>query len=624
MRSSLSRTVLLTWLCASIGCFCSLTHAIAGDQEIEAWTKARDSNDAEQLDAYLAEFPNGTFAPLARIRLQKHNKSKEADSERDTRPSPVFSDSGNSLYLQAKRAWNEYRYADAAKLYDKILEQHTPTDKVFDRALTAHAILGDWERAIPLAQSVLSKRPTNRIAAHVLATEAFLNGDYPRTRTLCKRTNKSPIGQLVYNLSTAWTYAAQRKQKRARATLMIKDPPKWAVYYYTYHRALIALVKKQTKTARKEFLALTKAGQSAMRSSLVAAQFFYTKGEADKALSLLDGSSLKKRPRHPSVVAMRKSIEAEQSVPLLISNATEGLAEVFYEIGSALRDEGGTTLGVVYLQLATKLRPDFDLAWTEIGDAMDRSGQHQEAIRVWDRIPNTSPLWHRVQILKSTSYRALGDKDSAVKILAALLDEDPEDRLALEGLADTLRAQKKYADAIKIYSQIIDKLSRSSKSDWSLYYKRGASFERLGNWDSAEQDLKAALKRDPKQPLVLNYLGFSLVDRDKDLRRGLALIKKAHDLKPEDGYIVDSLGWAFYKLGDHRRALGYFETAVSIQPSDPVILEHFGNAQWQIGRKSDAKQSWTKALRVAKEKEQRANLQQKIEQGLGQRSDESQ
>jgi Flp pilus assembly protein TadD len=151
---------------------------------------------------------------------------------------------------------------------------------------------------------------------------------------------------------------------------------------------------------------------------------------------------------------------------------------------------------------------------------------------------------------------------------------------------------------------------------WSLFYSRGIALERSGQWKRAEADLLHALELKPDQPLVLNYLGYSWIDRGENLERGLKMVEKAVELRPEDGYIVDSLGWAHYRLGDYPNAVQYLEKAIELVPEDPTINDHLGDAYWQNGRSIEARYQWRRALQFGPQEDEVKPIEAKLESGL--------
>jgi len=151
---------------------------------------------------------------------------------------------------------------------------------------------------------------------------------------------------------------------------------------------------------------------------------------------------------------------------------------------------------------------------------------------------------------------------------------------------------------------------------WQLLFSRGIANERLSNWDQAEKDLTDALSYEPDQPYVLNYLGYTWADQGRNLDKAVEMIEKASRLKPDDGAIIDSLGWVYYRMGNFPTAVKTLETAIELQPYESEINDHLGDAYWQVGRKNEARFQWKRAISFTKDQIIIDKIQAKIENGL--------
>jgi tetratricopeptide (TPR) repeat protein len=183
-------------------------------------------------------------------------------------------------------------------------------------------------------------------------------------------------------------------------------------------------------------------------------------------------------------------------------------------------------------------------------------------------------------------------------------------------LGSILSNRKLYEEAAKHYTAAIDLVPNPGKDEWNQYFQRAICYERLKQWSKAEPDFLKAMELDPEQPSLLNYLGYSWVDQGQQLDRAMDLIRKAVKLKPDDGFYVDSLGWAHYRLGEYEEAARQLERAVELEPNDPIINDHLGDAYWQVGRRNEARFQWSQALTLKPEPEDQARIAKKLETGL--------
>ncbi|HDL16576.1 MAG TPA: tetratricopeptide repeat protein, partial [Rhizobiales bacterium] len=426
---------------------------------------------------------------------------------------------------------------------------------------------------------------------------------------------KGTLSNLTARLAHAWTLLAGGDADRAIAELDKIKKANWSQFYQYYHRGLIADVAGKREVAEK---ALSKAFESRPRTLRIAeayARHVSFMGDTRRAKRILK-KHIGKSAGHPISLALLKDISAGKKQSLLITSPSEGLAEVFYAIGDALTGEDSTEVGLVYLRIALYLKPDFPLANIAIGEVFDKMEKYQRAIEIYDRVPRTSPIWNRVQIRKAYDLNSLEKTDEAKALLKRLAETTPGDPRAYDALGSILRSRQRYEESDRYYTRAIEMIGKPLPRHWTLYYARGVSRERLKNWPGAEADLKMALKLSPDQPLVLNYLGYSWVDQGVNLKRAMDLIRKAVKLKPNDGYFVDSLGWAHYRLGNFQKAVQHLEHSVELRPDDPVINDHLGDAYWRVKRFLEAKYQWSQALTLEPEPEDEVKIRQKLKSGL--------
>jgi Flp pilus assembly protein TadD len=183
-------------------------------------------------------------------------------------------------------------------------------------------------------------------------------------------------------------------------------------------------------------------------------------------------------------------------------------------------------------------------------------------------------------------------------------------------LGDTLRGEERYAEATESYDTAVELLASPQPNQWFLYYARAITHEREGNWDQAETDFRTALELNPGQPLVLNYLGYSLVEKGMKIEEAQKMIEDAVAARPDDGYIADSLGWVLFTQGKYADAIDPMERAIELVPDDPIINDHLGDVYWKVGREREAEFQWRRALSFEPSEEEAVRIRAKLETGL--------
>lgn len=520
-------------------------------------------------------------------------------------------------YLAANVAKGVNDPDGASAFYRSALALDPANTVIIEQAFQTEATEGHWERAVPLARQLIEKDANNRMAHLLLGLDAFKNRDYRRSDEEFKKASDGPIGELTSALARAWTAAAEGNGARALKLLEMPKQAEWAQFYLNYHKALIADVLGRSKEAEAAFAHSMSQDATTLRIALAYARHAARDGNYKLAEQILDQQTERTQAEpHVLVRELRDRIGPGKKVDLLVNTPAEGMAEVFYGLGEALTSEGGLSMGILYLQLALYAKPNHAFALAALASAYETGQRYKDAIDAYSRIPPGSALQSAIDIRKAFDLNSIEKVDDAKVILDRLVKENPTDLKPLDALGNILRARKRYAEAADVYTQAIKLIPNPDKRHWSIFYSRGTCYERLKNWPAAEADLKKALELYPDQPLALNYLGYSWVDQNRNLKEGMSLIEKAVALKPDDGYIVDSLGWAHYKLGNYAEAVRFLERAVELKPQDPVLNDHLGDALWRVGREREAKFQWDQSLTLDPEPEEVEKIKKKLIEGL--------
>jgi tetratricopeptide (TPR) repeat protein len=518
-------------------------------------------------------------------------------------------------YLSGRLARGDHDTVAAADFYSKALAGDPGNEIILEQAFLLEAASAHWDRAIELANQLVKIEPSHRIGQFLLGCEAFKRGDYKEADEHFAAARQGPIADLTSTLARAWVEEADGKTDDALATLDSLSDADWAQFYQRYHRALIADVAGRPDVARQAFAQAFKKNPSTLRVADAYARHAVNENNRKLARQTLKTHIAKSAP-HPLSEALLIDIESGKTPPLLVETPTDGLAEVFYGIGDALAGEGGLDMGIIFLQFALYVKPDFPLAYAALAEAYEGAKKYDLEMQAFDEIKQDSPLWLNVQIQKAFALNSLDRVDDAKALLEDLIAKTPKDVRPYDALGNILRSHERYGEAKDYYSRAIDLIGKPTKDNWALFYSRGVSNERLKDWPAAESDFKEALSLSPDESLVLNYLGYSWIDQGRNVKQAMDYIRKAVKLKPDDGYYVDSLGWAYFRLGNLQPAVETLERAVELKPDDPIINDHLGDAYWRVGRKLEAKYQWQQALTLKPEEDQIVSLKQKIASGL--------
>jgi tetratricopeptide (TPR) repeat protein len=534
----------------------------------------------------------------------------QAPSPRDLRGLTV-----SGSYLAARHAGQMRDALAAAAYYRAALKRDPKNSKLRDRAFLSLLVGGNVGEAVSFAERIAQSDKSDRVARLVLGVHALMQKHYRSARRDLSQSVRGPITDLTATLLSAWSLYGSGNTKEAVAQIDRLTGPDWYAIFKDLHAGMILDLSGNKKEAGKRFAQAYKLDPSALR--VVEAYGSWTsRNKSPKDAETIFEAFDKVLPNHPLVVAGLAKLKRGEKLPPLVESAQAGGAEALYGLGASLGRRGGEDLGLVYLQLSLYLVPNHPLALLSLADLYEALKKPDLAIRVYQRVPANSPLHRNAAIQMAANLDSLDRADEAEKHLKALIKDHPKDLEAIMALGNVLRGHKKFAECADVYSQGVKTIAHPEKANWVIFYFRGICYERSHQWPKAEADFKKALDLFPEQPHVLNYLGYSWIDQGVNLDQGMDMIKRAVKQRPDDGYIVDSLGWAYFQLGNYPEAVKQLERAIELKPEDPTINDHLGDAYWRIGRTLEARFQWAHARDLKPDPEELPKIEAKLKNGL--------
>lgn len=535
--------------------------------------------------------------------------SDQAPAPRQTAQAESFGD-----YLSARLAASDHNMTDAARLYAASLAADPDNVDILSRAFLYSAAAGDVGNAAKLAQRVVQKEPDNRAARLALAVTSIAKGDYTQARANLSQSAKGAFTELTLVLLDAWAAAGAGDLKSADADLAQVMTQGGTEALTQFHRALIHDLAGDKDGAEKAYIAAVTSGGTSPRIAEAFGRFLERDGRKDDALTYY--TKLQSEPAlQPMAAQGLARLAANKRPERLVASPAQGAAEALFGIAASLSDQNSADVAVFYLRLALFLEPDMDLAKIVLADRFEALDKYEDAIATYKSLDENSPYRAAAAVQIALDETKLGKNDEAIGELSAMTQKSPKDITVWTALGDAYRNESKFTEAADAYNHAVALLTGDSKTSWPLYYARAVAEERSHRWDAAEGDLKHALQLSPDEPQVLNYLGYSWVDQGKNLPQAVAMLEKARSLSPFDGYIVDSVGWAYYRLGRYDDAVKTLEAAIQLVPGDATVNEHLGDAYWKVGRKLDARFQWTHALAFGPDQTQKGELEKKLQSG---------
>jgi Flp pilus assembly protein TadD len=540
--------------------------------------------------------------------------SSQAPSSRDvSRLSPAGS------YLAARQA-NLDRDPDAAAIYYRAaLRSDQRNPELLELTFYSLLAYGEINEAVRLAERLVQLDRNNRNAHLVLGVRALKQKQWKDARAHFSQATHGPVNDLTGTLLSAWSAFGANDVKGAVDAIDKLTGPEWYNIFKDMHAGLMFDLANNKKEAGKRLEHAYKLDGTALRIMQSQASFLSRNGLRDDAVKIYEDYD-KQLPRYPLTVEALALLKRDSPLPRIVETAQAGAAEALYGLGAALgRREEEMSLanrGLAYLQLALYLEPGHALAQLSLADLYEAMKKPELAIKIYERVPASSPLKRNAEIQLAIDLDTLERTEEAKKHLEKLIASRPDDMEAIIALAGIQRERKQYEGCAESYGKAIDLVAQPVKTNWTTYYFRGICLERAKQWAKAELDFKKALELFPDQPHVLNYLGYSWIDQGVHLDEGMSMIKRSVEQRPDDGYIVDSLGWAYYRLGNYEEAVKNLERAVELKPVDPTINDHLGDVYWKVDRMLEAKFQWSHARDLKPEDDELVKIEQKLKLGL--------
>jgi tetratricopeptide (TPR) repeat protein len=519
--------------------------------------------------------------------------------------------SGN--FLAGEHAQTMSDHAAAANYLSAVLAKNPDNEDLLQATMAALVHEGRFAEALPIAQRLEKQGLVTDGVNLLLAMDRFKQGDNTAAIALIKKLSDTSLNKFAAPLILGWLNLADGSIEKARLALAPLADIKSVKLLHDVTASLLNDVAGDKAAAASYAGIAARADVLSFRTVELTMNFFLRKGDTASATKLLEDFN-KVYPDNSLLGLLRTQLK-QKPRPLIVSER-DGMAEAYYSIAAGLLQDGAEQPAMLFTQLALDLKADLPAAQLLRGDLLMTAHRYEDAVEAYRRVDKASPYsWNARQKLADALDQA-GRTDEALKILQDMTDERTDVADAALALGNLLRSKERFAESAAAYDKMISRIGTIKKHHWTLFYYRGISRERSDQWDLAEADFQKSLELEPDQPMVLNYLAYTWVTQKKNLDQALVMLTKAMDQRPEDGFIIDSVGWAYYMTGDYANAVRYLESAVEFEPTDSTINEHLGDAYWKIGRHQEAKFQWRRALNFEPEAERVAPLQTKLDSGL--------
>lgn len=530
---------------------------------------------------------------------------------------PAVAQGLSGAYLAARQASILNEFSVAADYNARVLGYDRENTFITESLAMAYIGLGKVSSAITVANAMANAEDKSQILDLLVLVDLIQREKYDEI--LVGLDTTLDVNYLVANLIQPWAVAGTGDIERAAALFDGFPGDDRMAEFFRFHKAMMYAAVGDYEAALPIFETVDLRFRGiGVRAFMARLQIMLALGDREGAIALFD--STYDPSNEPELAQIRaeltEGVMPYGPVPQTIS---QGMAEVFLSIAVFVTTESEPIFSLLYARLAQALLPTTDAQGVLISATMlEDLGQFDLAVREYNKIPADHPRFYSSELARFDAMMANDNRDLAIESLEQLVRLRPDIGFGYAALGDALRRSDRNEDAKAAYDTAIELFSAVGDDSWRLYYARGIVHSNLDDWPASEADFRKALELNPDQPQVLNYLGYSMVEKRIDLTEALEMIQTAVDKSPDSGYIIDSLGWAKFRLGRYDEAVPHLERAAELMPVDPIVNDHLGDAYWAVGRKREAEFQWRRALSFDPEPKEINRIRRKLEVGLDQ------
>jgi tetratricopeptide (TPR) repeat protein len=521
----------------------------------------------------------------------------------DWRPNQVGS------FLSSKFARSITDIDKSAYYAQYSYSQNTASSGLGIIALEALLANGQVKEAIPIGIKISNEVPEITLAQYLKVLDSIDSNNFNKTLELLLKV--SPNGIDTYILPILQTWAAAGSNQQTGGLKIMRDQAERGVLepIYDYHSALINEFIGNSEAAKINYSNIIKTSNNANAQVYLSAAEFFKRNNNQVLLDKTIAKLERLKPYSNELFLLKNSNVFPSKK---INNVRDGIAEIFLNSAEILFNEGLDRQALIYGQIALYLSPNLDSASYLLGKIFRSINNNERAVKYLKNIKDNSSVSHDAKITYAETIYDMEGIEKSFAILNKYHKLHPENINFSRSIAELFYKSENFDKSIEYYDLIFSKIEKIEFKHWPLFYSSGIALERGKKWERAEKQFLMALKFVPDNPQVLNYLGYSWVDKGININKAMEMIVKAAEQRPNDGYIIDSLGWAFYQIGKYKEAVINLEKAVELT-SDSIIIDHLGDALFYSGRKIEAVFQWKRALEFEPTEEMINKVKEKIE-----------
>ncbi len=529
----------------------------------------------------------------------------------------VLANSGS--YIAGQFAEKEGDFKNASYYYIDLISRGDSEREIITRSVIYAALAGNFEIATAISRKIDDLQLNYPVANLVIFAEAIKKREKSEILRAFERHKKNFPG--IFKIVTEfWILIIDNKEDEAFRminSISIDNEAQLQIINYNQLLAYVYFDKyEQAKTLYEnmEFSNFLFDSESA----LALVKYFQKNKESEVSESIIGKARSASNNAYYMQAFKNKLSNGGVSDAIRITPYKQ-IAEVFFRWSqSSQRGAENIINKSFYLSLANFADPTSSFLKFNLATILNDSGNYELSREILDNLSNDDVFFMDSIVENSFAIEQLDSNESALEYIQQFIIDGYANARLLKTYGSLQRSMSLFKEAIKSYTRAIEvaKTETYAEAIWPILFLRGISFERSKNWALAESDFISALELSPDQPQVLNYMGYSLLERKEKLDQALKMIILAAEKSPDSYHIIDSLGWAYYKKGDFGKALLYLEKAMEIESTDPIVNDHLGDVLWMLGRKREAKFQWKKSLSFNPESVDKKNTEDKLKFGL--------
>ena len=522
----------------------------------------------------------------------------------------------SGAYLAGRQAISDHNFVTASKFQARSISADPANSKLLEGLMISFIAQGSVDEAVSIAEVYKDTGSVSQISQMILLASMIKDGQTEAFLNFVK--NASEITPILKDLLSAWIRMGLDDEVNANRIFEKIAKVQGMGQFANFHRAMSQLAAGKVDQAQRTFdLIHSDQANPTRRSVIYHTKILLSQSKFKEAQQLLEkwfGPTF-----DPEIEELYVNAANEKAYPKSLFPTTDiAVADVFHSIANLVSKEADPTFTLIYSRLAQYLDRNHVDSTLMTADLLLELGQYHLAIKEHEKLSDGQPQFFASELGRAEALRSSGKEMAAIEVLVELMRQYPNSANGFSILGNHYRRLEAYDKAEVSYGEAIKLYEAKGEAGWFLYYVRGITRERLDLWSLAEKDFRKALSLTPPQPQVLNYLGYSLIEKNSNLDEALDMIERAVKESPDSGYIVDSLGWGYYKLGQYEKAVPNLERAAELMPVDPIVNDHLGDVYWMVGRKTEAEFQWRRALSFDPEADEIERIKKKLKVGLTQ------